>query len=104
MTLYSKKAGMPSFQLNVEELEKALERLADPVVLGESNLKSLKSVAQQLQSKEQPVSALETGRAISQVLKASLGGGYVEVVSVQIMPTTGDFIIFSTIVTSVNIV
>ncbi len=63
------KAGTPFFQLNVEELEKALERLADPLVLGASNLKSLKSVARRLQSKGQPVSVLETGRAISQILK-----------------------------------
>ncbi len=61
------KAGTSVLQLNVAEIEKALERIDDPVSLGTSQLRFLNSVARRCQG--HATSVLETGRVIREILK-----------------------------------
>ena len=61
------KTGIYFFLLYANELEKALQRIDDPVDLGISNLKYLKSVTRRLNSSS--ALTVEVGRVIREVLK-----------------------------------
>ena len=65
------KEGIVVPQLNAEEVEKALERFSDPVVLGASHLRSLASVSRRLQEQGHPPSVAVdvVGRVMRDVLR-----------------------------------
>lgn len=65
------KTGKYFFRLNANELEKALQHIDNPVALGTSNLRYLKSVARRLDSSS--ALTVEVGRVIREVLKEAWG-------------------------------